>query len=236
MHIPGLEFSLSTQWPTTLSADLYLALLSELPSSPVWVAAGGSALAQTQHFPTRQYKCIRVGSWGWSLKSSLARQETVKYGLIIPILIWTQIAKGRIREPTSDLFRSADTQKRADGGIMILSICKQSVLTFILAVTSLLDRIRALLHVGKGLLFESLNSAWIWLWVSSEKHPSAILVYFSSPKSLIFKNYFSRWIYFTHHVNYLLLFKNQEYAWHWSLCREQQREGLESLLQLTVWD
>lgn len=94
---------------------------------------------------------------------SLVRQETVKYGLIIPFLIWTQIAKGRIREPTFDLFRSADTQKRADGGIMILSICKQSVLTFILAVTSLLDRIRALLHVGKGLLFESLNSAWIWL-------------------------------------------------------------------------
>lgn len=46
---------------------------------------------------------------------------------------------------------------------MILSICKERALTFILAVTSLLDRIRALLHVGKDLLFESLDSPGIQL-------------------------------------------------------------------------
>lgn len=95
---------------------------------------------------------------------------------------------------------------------MILGIFKQSALTFILAVTSLPDRIRALFHVGKDLLFESLDSAWIQPWISSDEHLSEILVYFCSLKSFIFKNYFSRWIYFTYRVNYLLLFKNQEYA------------------------
>lgn len=44
---------------------------------------------------------------------------------------------------------------------MILSIFKERALTFILAVTSLLDGIRALLHVDKDLLFESLVSSWI---------------------------------------------------------------------------
>lgn len=94
-----------------------------------------------------------------SRQAWLGRRQ-VKYSLTIPFATWTQTAKGRIRESTCDLFRSAYTQKRADGGIMILSICKQSALTFIPAITSLPDGIRVLIHVGKDLLFESLESAW----------------------------------------------------------------------------
>lgn len=204
-----------------------LALLSELASSLFWESEEGWTPAQTQDFPTRQYKLIRVGSWAEASSEAWLGRREVKYSLTIPFATWTQITKGRIRESACDLFRSVYTQKRPDGWIMILSICKQSALNFILAITLLLDRIKELLHVDRDLLFEPLDSAWIRLWTSSDKHPAAILVYFCSPKYFIFKNYFSRWIYFTHHVNYSFLFKNEEYAWSSSLCRELQREGLE---------
>lgn len=125
---------------------------------------------------------------------------------------------------------------------MILSICGQNVFASILVMTSCpIPFIRAdgkstLLHADKDWLFGSLESAWIWLWISLGKHPSATLVYFCSPESFIFKNYSSRWVYFTHHVNYLLLFKIKSmleavqvppFA---VLCRET------SLLHLTAWD
>lgn len=211
MHIPGMECSLSPEWPTTLTAGLVLWLCSQS-----WSALQAGRLQKDA--PWLRLKIFLQGNTNASglvlgaedsSQSWLGRRQ-VKYSLTIPFAIWTQINKGRIRESACDLFRSVYIQKRADGGIMILSICKQSALNFILAVTRLPDRIRALLHVGKDLLFESLHSAWIPLWISSDKHPSAILLYFYSPKSFIFKNYFFRWIYFTHHVNYLFLFKNEE--------------------------
>lgn len=117
---------------------------------------------------------------------------------------------------------------------MIWSICKQSALTFILADTSLLDRIMQ--NVGKDLLFESLDLAWMWLWISSDKHPSAILVYFSSPKYFIFKNYFSRWIYFTIMLIIYCSLRIKSMLEAGLSAENSKGKDLNRLLPLTVWD